>query len=91
MTFSSFKPEVQTSSDPKWYDNALRFATRKEAENSALALSLRWFAVTGTRATKSNDPVNYRHVEGRDVRIEPEPVTPCEDGLDEMVDLGPYS
>jgi hypothetical protein len=28
----SFKPEVQTDDTCKWYGNALRFATREEAE-----------------------------------------------------------
>lgn len=31
----SFKPEVRTGNDTKWYDNNLAFATREEAEYSA--------------------------------------------------------
>ena len=40
--------------------NALRFATKEEAEASAHALTMRWFAVTEARAEESPDPVNYR-------------------------------
>ena len=57
---SSYKPEVQVGEDPKWYDNALRFATREEAQRSADDLMGRWLLVTARRATESPDPVNWR-------------------------------
>jgi len=60
----SWKPEVQTDNTGKWYDNALRFATRDEAENSARDLQMRWFAVQDTRASESGDPVNYSYIDG---------------------------
>lgn len=56
----SWKPEVQTDNTGKWYDNALRFATKEEAEISAADLSRRWLAVKAWRASESDDPVNYR-------------------------------
>lgn len=60
----SWKPEVQTGTDPKWYDNALRFATREEAQKSVDDLSRRWLLVTATRVSTSDDAVNYKWVDG---------------------------
>jgi hypothetical protein len=59
----SWKPQVRTGSDPKWYSNALVFETREEAEQNAVDLSMRWLAVTESRATESDEPVNYRYVD----------------------------
>lgn len=55
----SWKPEVQTGKDPRWYDNSVRFATKEEAEYSARDLMNRWMLVTECRAVESDDPVNY--------------------------------
>jgi hypothetical protein len=68
----SFKPEVQTDDTGKWYGNALRFATREEAEAQVADLMMRWTAVRNTRVVESADPVNYRYVGGRLVGIEPQ-------------------
>ncbi len=46
-------------------DNALQFATRKEAEANVRDLMMRWFAVSETRVVESDDPVNYRYTNGR--------------------------
>ncbi len=59
----SFAPEVQTDSTGKWYGNALRFATREEAEDNAENLRMRWLLVRETRAVESDDPVNYHWTE----------------------------
>ena len=56
----SWKPEVQTGNDEKWYDNSVRFATKEEAEASARDLMNRWLLVVAYRAVESDDPVNYR-------------------------------
>ena len=56
----SWKPEVKTCNDDKWYDNSVRFATKEEAEASARDLMNRWLLVTECRAVESDDPVNYR-------------------------------
>lgn len=56
----SFKPEVKTHNDDKWYGNALVFATQEEALFSAKDLYHRWALCTDYRAVESNDPVNYR-------------------------------
>ena len=60
----SFKPEV-TTDDKTWAGNALRFATREEAEANVTDLMMRWFAVRATRVVESEDPVNYRWIDGR--------------------------
>jgi hypothetical protein len=61
----SYKPEVQTDATGKWYSNALRFATRAEAEAQVTDLMMRWTAVSDTRVTECDDLVNYRYVDGR--------------------------
>jgi len=66
----SYKPEVQTDASGNWYGNALRFATREEAEQNVADLMSRWLAVRETRVVESDDPVNYRWVNGAPVRVE---------------------
>ena len=61
----SFKPEVIADASGKWCGNALRFATHEEAEAKVQDLMMRWFAVTETRVAESDDPVNYRYIDGR--------------------------
>ena len=56
----SWQPDVQADSTGTWATNALRFATKEEAEASANELMGRWMLVTDTRAFPSPDPVNYR-------------------------------
>jgi hypothetical protein len=58
----SWKPEVIADSSSKWCGNALRFATREEAEANVRDLMMRWMLVTDTRVVESDDPVNYRWV-----------------------------
>ena len=67
---TSYKPEVQTDNTGKWYGNALRFATREEAESNARDLMFRWFAVSAYRATESDDPVNYAYRDHKLVTLE---------------------
>lgn len=62
----SWKPEVQTDSTGQWYPNGLRFATEAEALANVKDLQARWFAVTAIRVSESDDPVNYRWVNGQD-------------------------
>jgi hypothetical protein len=61
----SFKPEVITDDSGKWYGNALRFATREEAEQNVSDLMMRWMAVRETRVVECEDLVNYRYVDGQ--------------------------
>jgi len=72
MSTISYKVEVQTEPNGKFTSNALRFATREEAEMSARELMSRWLLVRDCRAAESKDPVNYRFENGQNVRIEPE-------------------
>jgi hypothetical protein len=55
---TSFKTEVLVQGT--WSSNALRFATKEEAEASGRELLGRWFLPSDSRATESEDPVNYR-------------------------------
>jgi hypothetical protein len=61
----SWKPEVIVDGSGKWCGNALRFATRQEAEANVGDLMMRWFAVRETRVIECDEPVNYRYVDGR--------------------------
>jgi len=51
----SFKPEVIADGSGKWAGNALRFATRKEAEDWVADLALRWTLVRETRVIETPD------------------------------------
>ena len=61
----SYAPEYIADSSGKWAGNALRFATREEAEANAKDLERRWVLVRDTRVVESDDPVNYRYEDGR--------------------------
>ena len=52
----SFRPMVSTGGE--FAGNALRFATREEAESSARDLYGRWTLCVDHRADESADPVN---------------------------------
>lgn len=60
----SFKPVVKTSGDTDWVGNALRFATYEEAMASVKNLAARWLAVIEYDVQESDDPVNYRWIDG---------------------------
>ena len=63
---NSWKPVVKVSNEEKWHDNALRFASKDEAERSARDLSFRWLLVKAWDAQESEDPVNYSYtLEGK--------------------------
>ena len=54
----SFKIEVLVSG--KWSSNALRFATKEEAEASVRELMSRWYIPEDGRAAESEDPVSHQ-------------------------------
>jgi hypothetical protein len=60
----SWAPEVIADNSGKWAGNALRFATKAEAEANVQNLSDRWFLVRETRVVESTDEPNYRWVPG---------------------------
>lgn len=65
----SWRPEVKTGNDPKFYSNSLRFATKAEAAASAEDLMYRWWSVKDYRAAESDDPVTHIYVEGRAIPL----------------------
>ena len=70
----SYAPEVIADNSGKWVGNALRFATKEEAEANVSNLASRWFLVRETRVVESTDPVNYRWIPGEGLaRIEEVP------------------
>ena len=65
----NYKPEVCASSDGKFSQNALCFATEAEALTSAKDLYSRWMLCTDYRAVESSDAVNYAIVDGKMVAV----------------------
>jgi hypothetical protein len=58
MSTTSYKAEVMVCGEPgSWHSNALRFATRQDAERYVLDLAGRWTAVVETRVIECDDPV----------------------------------
>lgn len=68
----SWKAEVIADSTGEWIANALRFATKEEAERYVSDLEGRWMAVRKTRVVESDEVVNERFVDGRLESIEKE-------------------
>jgi len=66
---TSYKPVVRTGSDPKFYDNSLRFATHEEALQSAQDLMGCWMLVVECGVQESEDPVNYAIKDGVMVEV----------------------
>jgi len=56
----SWKPEVQADSTGTWVGNALRFATKEEAEGKVLAFAMRWTS----RVVECDEPVIQPHMLG---------------------------
>jgi hypothetical protein len=60
----SWVPEVIADTSGKWANNAVRFATKIEAEAYVRDLMSRWVLVTDTRVVGSPDAVNYSYADG---------------------------
>jgi hypothetical protein len=60
---------VSTDGGKTFAGNALRFETRKEAEENVDALALRWTLVHSTCVDESTDPVNYRYIDGQLIAV----------------------
>jgi hypothetical protein len=62
----SFLVQVITNNEAggDWRSNRLRFATAGEAREYACDLAGRWSMVTETRITETNEPANYRYLNG---------------------------
>ena len=61
----SWRWEILTD---QWMTNGLRFATKEEAEASVFDLTKGFYE---TRVTETDDPVNYRWVDGKAVPLNP--------------------
>jgi hypothetical protein len=61
LNMNSWKTEVCTihNGSESWASNALRFATKIEAEKAGHELLSRWYVPISSRAAESIDPVNY--------------------------------
>jgi hypothetical protein len=64
----SWKPEVLVNG--KWSQNALVFATEKEAYENAKDLMWRWLLVEDCRAVESDNPINYTYIDGKLEHVE---------------------
>lgn len=60
---ASYKPQFLI--DGEWCDNAVRFATREDAERNARAKFQSWSVPSDYRAAASDDAPNYRYTDGR--------------------------
>ena len=70
----SFKPTVHGRGEARASTNGLAFATSEEAMGSATALYARWTGCENPGFVESDQPVNYRHIDGRDVPLPAVPV-----------------
>ena len=72
----SYAPEVIADDSGQWTGNALRFATREEAQVWVEGLQRRWMLVRSTRVVESTDPVTYAIRDGSLVAAEGGTPTP---------------
>jgi len=61
----SWKAEVIADNSGQWAQNAIRFATREEAELYVYDLMNRWFLVRDTKVTECDDPVSHQWIDGQ--------------------------
>lgn len=54
----SYKVEVLATGEKNYAGNGLRFPTQEQAEEYAIDLMGRWFAVEKYRVVESDEPVN---------------------------------
>jgi hypothetical protein len=66
---TSFKAEVIADNSGKWVANALRFATREEAERYVYDLASRWMMVRETRVVQCDDAVTAKIVDNQLVHL----------------------
>jgi hypothetical protein len=65
----NYRPMVNVGNN-EWCGNALVFATKKEAEENASDLMMRWMTVTETRVDETDMPVNYSYIGGQLKHVE---------------------
>lgn len=64
---ASYRPMVLVQGE--WAGNALRFASKVEALQSATDLMYRWMLVQDVRADESEDPVKHAWIDGKLVSV----------------------
>ena len=64
----SYRPMMKIS-ESETTGNGLRFATEKEALESAAELFSRWTVPIGYSIEESSDPVNYQHINGQNIPL----------------------
>ena len=70
----SYKAMVRVTGETEFTGNALRFATRYEAESYGCNLQDRWTAAREVRVEESGDPVTDCFTQGRVIRIKSLPM-----------------
>jgi hypothetical protein len=61
----------QMKDGDKWITNAVRFATKEEADLYGADLGMRWLAMPEpARSAESDDPVNYKIEDGKLIALE---------------------
>jgi hypothetical protein len=65
----SYAPQIMTKGDDQWVGNNLRFETEAEALANVRHLATQWTEVITTRVLSSDDPVNYRYLNGELLRL----------------------
>lgn len=70
-----WKPTFTIPGESKPSTNAQVFATKREAEESARARFMVWTAPTAWGVMETDDPVNYKFIEGK--------ATPCNNEITE--------
>ena len=61
----SYKCEVHGIGDKGYTSNGIRFATEGEAKEYGSDLFGRWFGIDDYRTASSDEPVNYKWVNGK--------------------------
>ena len=61
---SNYRPEISTDGGKSFGQNAQVFATKEEAETMAKDIFNRWMLATDHKAVESDEPANYRIING---------------------------
>jgi len=65
----SYKLGVKTPGDTEFVTNGLCFETEREAKDYGVDLFSRWSVVKETKVLTSDEPINYRFINGQAERI----------------------
>ena len=65
----NYRYTIKVYNDPKFYENAVVFATKEEAESAAKAKFQVWTQAEEWKVEKTDAPVNYTFEDGRIVPL----------------------